>query len=182
MSAYKKRDDLESDLVQCKRELQKTNQMLAVLKQEISTLRKENYHKQNVATRLIVQRNTFRFLNDKISNTLHSILRRAQCRTGKEASIFEALSVVTEIVNEAWGKYEIIFKERNQMRDKINVLQEENSILKQKLSPSIKEAEDFSCDYIEAKPWPDIAVAPKYAVWGEKNISIGTDEEEEDDN
>lgn len=120
--------DLEKRLIHAQREEGKLDHLIEGLRYDNYNLKKNSYQNQAVATRLIVQRNTSRFLNDKITNTIRECLRKANCKVSRESSIFEMLSLVGELIDEAWRKHETVLRENSRLRESNNILREENAV------------------------------------------------------
>lgn len=139
--------DLEKRLFQTQREEEKLTRLAEGLKFDNYNLKKSSYQNQAVATRLIVQRNTARFLNDKITNTIREYLKKANCKVNRESSIFEMLSLVGELIDEAWRKHETVLHENARLRESNNMLREENAVFcrrsKDRDKLMVSEEEDF---------------------------------------
>lgn len=149
-------DKMVNELAKTKNDLAKLQQRVANLNTEHFRLKADNHRKQATATRLLVQRNTARFLADKIILMLRETLLGAKCKVARETTPFEMLSVVQELVAEAWGKYETVIKENNKLRQEVNAAREERAILTETIrnlrtvdSASKKEKTSYEDDFIE---------------------------------
>jgi hypothetical protein len=102
---------------------------------QLKKLKLDNHRKQIVATRLLVQRNSLKFLNTKITQTLVGVLKKIKCHSphDKKTNIFEVINAIIERVEEAWGKYDVVFRENKELINELNAKNEEITFLTETL-------------------------------------------------
>jgi len=92
---------------------------------ELERLKRENYRKQMLATRLLLQRNHKDFFISKIKFALAESLQKVGGRPNPNFNIFEAINVLTERAVARWDKYEKLLLNNQELIKKNNILNEE---------------------------------------------------------
>jgi hypothetical protein len=130
------------------------------LKADNIALRRQVQHKQALATRLMVQRNSVKLINNKIREHLLKIIKKAKCKLNREANTIEMLLVIDDIVNRIWPKCEKILSQNDN-------LAKENSILKRQHQINPELLDLLKSIRIQYEPWN-----PK-GIKGNKKEKIG---------
>ena len=92
---------------------------------ELERLKRENYRKQMLATRLLLQRNNKDFFISKIKFALAQSLEKVGGRPNHNFNIFEAINILTERAAARWEKYEKALLNSKELLKKNNLLNEE---------------------------------------------------------
>src|SRR4029077_17978194 len=101
------------------------------MKEIIKKLKRENYRKQMLVTRLLVQRNNERFFITKIKMALFKAFNKIGAQTGNNFNVFDAINILIERASLSWNKYEkLLIREKELIRTN-NALREEIESLHQ---------------------------------------------------
>lgn len=138
---------LQKELEATKNQALKLNAELNQARQENMQLKQSFQRKQDVAVRLIAQRNTARYLNDKVTSSLRRMLKQCGCAVARDISFEELIISIQKIVNDAWHNLGPIAEEKHLLKSELFKSQDLNSRYKKDFEFLIAETAKYKSYY-----------------------------------
>lgn len=103
---------LRSENVKLQRQLERAERESRACHSKIKELSILLQNKQNVATRLLIQRNSAKFLNKRVDLLIRNTLKMTSSSVGKGATIHDMVDALLEVFNFTYQKYDKVVQEK----------------------------------------------------------------------